>query len=128
MCIRDRYLCMFIAKLSMCVSVTDSGATHSKAGELLQTAGDLFKEQLAKTIAVRTAKNNAVGLSLAVNLYIERPEVISMYEDTDEGYNLTIQQTDDGKVSKRNIYAKLLFRQVLKEILFKKIMSLCCNL
>lgn len=77
----------------------DSGATHSKAGELLQTAGDLFKEQLAKTIAVRTAKNNAVGLSLAVNLYIERPEVISMYEDTDEGYNLTIQQTDDGKLT-----------------------------
>lgn len=79
----------------------DSDATQSKAGEMLHAAGELFKAQLLKpNLAARThARTHAVGLSLAVNLYIERPEVISLYEGTDEGYSLMVRQTDDGKLT-----------------------------
>lgn len=82
----------------MCVFVADGDGVMSKAGEMLELAAHLFKGELTKKLSVVTPKNNAVGLALTVSLYIAQPKVISMYEDTDEGYNLTIQQTGDGKV------------------------------
>lgn len=75
----------------------DSDTTQSKAGEMLLEAGDRFKAQLlTPNVAART---QAVGLSFTVNLYIEQPEVISLYEGTDESYSLTVEQTDDGKLT-----------------------------
>lgn len=81
-------------------TVKDNDGTQNKARELLEKAGDLFISQLEKrNLATGAATKSAVGLSLTVKLHIEQPEVFSLYEDTNEGYSLTLQQTEDGKLT-----------------------------